>query len=409
MRLAVELAETRLGTIEGDARTFDFMPSTEAIDRFGINSVVLSVAIPLTSRPARHHAGRRRNWFAELLPEGDQYAFMLQQSGLRQGDTPGFLARYGRDVAGALQIWDLDDPTEPPTPSLRPVSDADIRLLLEDPLGSPLANSAHTGRSSLGGVQPKIVLALTDTGWAQAHGGAATTHILKPQLPGAHSTVIFDEEYGARLSRAIGLSKHSTRIQNFDELPTLVIERYDRVDGRRVHQEDGNQALGASGNEKYQELGGVTSLKRIADVLTRHTSQDDLLQLARMMTLTAGIGNLDFHAKNISLLHHLSGDVRLAPAYDVVPHAHLASDGKLAFAVNGRYRLEQITAEDLVLEARSWGISRAETVVHDTLEALRAALDQAEPLDGAHPALHEYIRALTQNLLDGKTAGPGQR
>lgn len=60
MRLAVELTGARIGTLEGDVRTFDFAASEEAIDQFGINSVALSVTIPLTPRPARHHAGRRR-------------------------------------------------------------------------------------------------------------------------------------------------------------------------------------------------------------------------------------------------------------------------------------------------------------------------------------------------------------
>ena len=47
MRLAVDLYGTRVGALEGDARTFDFTPSEEGIDRFGMNSRVLSVSIPL--------------------------------------------------------------------------------------------------------------------------------------------------------------------------------------------------------------------------------------------------------------------------------------------------------------------------------------------------------------------------
>ncbi|HZL80913.1 MAG TPA: HipA N-terminal domain-containing protein, partial [Demequina sp.] len=175
MPLAVELHGTIVGTLEGDARNFDFIPSAEGIDCFGANSAVLSVAIPLVPRQRTDQSGRRRNWFAELLPEGNQYDYMLQQAGLRAGDTPGFLARYGRDVAGALQLWDLDDPTEPAEPGVRPVTAAQIRGLLEDPIGSPLANAPQVGKSSLGGVQPKIVLARTDEGWAQALGGHPTT------------------------------------------------------------------------------------------------------------------------------------------------------------------------------------------------------------------------------------------
>lgn len=404
MRLAVELHGTRVGTLEGDARTFDFIPDPEAIDRFGPNSTVVSVTIPLSSQPRRNHAGKRRNWFAELLPEGDQYSYMLQQGGLRSGDVPGFLARYGRDVAGALQIWDIDDPTEPQTPDLRPLTEQDVRELLEDPLGSPLANAPHAGRSSLGGVQPKVVLTRIDDSWAQALGGYPTTHILKPQLPGAHSTVIFDEEYGSRVARRLGLATFATSIEHFAGLSTLVIERYDRNGEHRIHQEDFNQVLGASGNEKYQEIGGVVSLRRIADALQRHGTDRDLRKLGEQTVLAAGLGNLDMHTKNIGLLHDELGGVTLAPAYDVVPQSQLPSDGKLALAVNKRYGLGEITAEDLVAEFSSWGLRRPRRIVEDTLERLAAIVDAEFPLKGAHPALHEHVSAIIRNLLDGRPA-----
>lgn len=146
MHLAVELDGTQVGTLEGDARSFDFTASDAGRERLGTNSLALSVAIPLSPVSRRDHAARRRNWFAELLPEGDQYDHMLAQARLRRGDTLGFLARYGRDVAGALQLWDLDDPTEPRTPGLRAVTPQEIRGLLDDPSG-PLSRSTRCLRS----------------------------------------------------------------------------------------------------------------------------------------------------------------------------------------------------------------------------------------------------------------------
>ena len=137
MRLAVELYGVVVGTLEGDSRTFDFTPTPNGLERFGNNSSVLSVSIPLTRLPRRDHARRRRNWFSELLPEGDQLDYMLAQGGIHRGDLLGFLARYGRNVAGALQLWDIDDPTEPKIPSLNPISSKEARALLEDPINSP--------------------------------------------------------------------------------------------------------------------------------------------------------------------------------------------------------------------------------------------------------------------------------
>jgi serine/threonine-protein kinase HipA len=154
---------------------------------------------------------------------------------------------------------------------LRDVNAAEVRALLENPIASPLANAPGLGRSSLGGVQPKIVLTRTDRGWAQALGGYPTTHIFKPQLAGEMATVISDEEYGSRIARRLELAEFATSIEEFDGLKALVIERYDRRGLERIHQEDFSQALGASRNEKYQEIGGVVSLQRVAETLTKHT------------------------------------------------------------------------------------------------------------------------------------------
>lgn len=405
MRLAVELYGTIVGAVEGDAGTFDFTPTQAGIERFGVNSPILSVSIPLAAVLRRDQARRRRNWFAELLPEGDQYDYMLTQAGLRRDDTPAFLARYGRDVAGALQIWDRDDPTEPRIPTTRPVTSAQIRALLQDPMGAPLANDPLMGKSSLGGVQPKIVLTHTAGGWAQALGGHPTTHILKPQLAGDKASVIFDEEYGSRLARRLGLAEFGTSIAEFDGLPAIVIERYDRSNGRRIQQEDFSQVLGASGNQKYQEIGGLVSLKRIAETLRRHTPESDLRRLAQMVVLAVGIGNLDLHTKNLGLLHPADGDVVLAPAYDVVPQAHLANDGRLALAVNRRYRHAEITRDDLIAEFSGWRLRRSSAVVDETLDQLRNLVKNETPLAGAFASLQDHILGFLDNLRSNEPIG----
>ena len=408
MLLAVELYATVVGTLEGDARSFDFTPTDDALNHFGANSNILSVAIPLTHQQVRHRAARRRNWFEELLPEGDQYEYMLAQAGLRRGDTPAFLARYGRDVAGALQIWDQDDPTEPLTPDLRPLSDTEVRGLLEDPTNFPLANEPGLGKSSLGGVQPKIVLVRTEKGWAQSLGGYPTTHILKPKLPGPRSTTIFDEEYGARLARLLGLSNYATQIDVFDGLPTLVVERYDRGNGDRIHQEDFSQALGASRNQKYQELGGVVSLSRVADTLKVFTTNADLRTFARRVVTCVALGDLDMHTKNLALLHHRDGTIELAPSYDVVPQAHMPNDGRLAMAVNGKYRHRDITRTDLIEEFRAWRLPDPQAIIDETLDQLARANSAEVALPGAYPELQSSIQLFIRNLSEGAPVGPAR-
>ncbi len=256
-------------------------------------------------------------------------------------------------------------------------------------------------------MQPKIVLARASDAWHQALGGYPSTHILKPQIE-KKPTVIFDEEYGARLARRLDLARFDTRIEEFDGLPALVIERFDRAHGLRVHQEDFNQALGAAGNQKYQEIGGVVSLRRVADTLYRYATTSDIDKLAQMTTLAVAVGNLDMHTKNLGLLHPASGDVTLAPAYDVVPMAHHRdSDGKMALAVNKKYQHSEVTRADLVAEMQTWGARRPEQLVQSTLERLFEIAEGEQPLDGAYPLLRDDVLRFTRNLIEGRAVGGG--
>lgn len=124
-----------------------------------------------------------------------------------------------------------------------------------------------------------------------------------------------------------------------------------------------------------------------------------------MVTLSVAIGNLDLHAKNLSLLHPADGTVHLTPAYDVVPQAHHPGDGRLALAVNGAYRLSEVERADLVDEFTAWGLRRADNLVGDALDQLVALIEQESPLEGAAPSMPEQIRSFAENLREGRATG----
>jgi serine/threonine-protein kinase HipA len=274
----------------------------------------------------------------------------------------------------------------------------------------PLANKPYGGKTSLAGIQDKIVLARTEDGWARALDGYPSTHILKPESRD-YPTIIYDEEYGSRFVRALGLASFDTCIEEFDGVPALVVERYDRepsVAGappQRIHQEDFNQALGTRGDQKYQRYGGKVSLARVARELKILGEHSAVERLARMTVLSAGIGNLDLHTKNIGLIHSRDGSVTLAPAYDVVPLAHQPNDGELALAVDRTYRHDAVTRSHLVAEIESWGVTAAEAVVDETLEVMLEVASSEVPDARAHPGLVDDIARFVTNLQKGRAAG----
>lgn len=404
--LIVELYGTRVGRLAESRGAFDFVPDPDAVERYGIGSTILSFAIPLSNHLRPEDAVLRRNFFDEVLPEGRARARLAGNARIAPDYTIGMLRRYGRDVAGALQIWDPDDPREPRVPSVSPVSDARVRELLAEVKSSPIGNTSVRRLSSLAGIQDKIVLARDGDGWAEPLDGYPSTHIIKP-VTGEHPTLIFDEEYGARIARHVGLTTFDTRISSFDGVSALVIERYDRsarAPGGRVHQEDFNQALGFSGDGKY-ESHGHPGLAAIARLLLEHIGRTALDQLLRLTTMSVAAGNLDMHAKNISVLHHPSDDAQLAPAYDIVPQLHLPVDDEFAFSVNGTMLHEEITRDDLAAEGAAWGVRGAEEIVDETIAKVADYVARERPLPGAHHSLASDIAMICENLAMGRGAG----
>lgn len=404
--LEVHLYGVHVGDLVGKSwRDFDFVATDAGVRDFGVGSTVLSESVPLLPRQPRGKAARRRIFFDELLPEGVSRQRLAERARVSTTDTLGLLAAYGRDVAGAVQMIDPASKDALEAPSARELTTAEIVDMLDDMAGYPLGNAPLTGKISLAGVQEKLLLARVDGHWAQCLYGYSSTHIIKP-VSRQHADMIFNEEYASRISRALGLADYATWIETFEGNDVLVMERYDRTDATddgRLHQEDMNQVLGAAGAEKYQDHGGKVSLARIASVIANAQGPQGMEQLLAMLTLSVAVGNLDMHAKNISLLHPPDGSTRLAPAYDVVPLTHYVKiDGRMALAVNGVYEHARIGRSDLLAEAGTWGLSveRAARVIDDTVTVIRATVQEQRPHARAVPELARTIDAFALRLIE---------
>lgn len=407
-RLDLHLFGTHLGWLTSrSSDKVEFRASESAIGRFGLNSRVLSVGLPLT--PVAQDATA---FVGGLLPEGPALANLRRQLGPSDQSLFGLIRFVGRDVAGAVTFGELQSEGDH---VYIPLSDEDVAERLDAAATLPLGRM--TGGTSLTGYQRKITLARRDGQWFDREGGAVSTHILKPVEP-ARETAIQAEGYALALGRSVGLLAYHSFVTHFAGRPTLVIERYDRLsgaDGRtsRVHQEDAAQALGLDWTSEYLKFehpGGPTSHRSIAALLPkRRTVFDDatpeLDQLLRYVTFTVAIGNTDAHAKNYSLMHSAEGRTTLAPLYDVAPHA-LGYDSQqaLAIGVNGTSRYAEVTVDDLVSEARGWGVpaERARRTVVETLLGVESAVLSVPAHESIQQIVPGYVLGQTYNLLAGR-------
>lgn len=405
--LHVALYGEPVGALIGERDDFSFSVDPAAIERFGLGSTQMSIAIPFFERGSRRNEAIERNFFEELLSEGSVRAQLAANARVDANNTMALLARYGRDVAGALQIWDPYDPLESRTPASRPVTDAEIGTMFDEVRSNPLGNKGRRRLSSLAGVQDKVLLARVDSGWAEPLDGYPSTHILKPQS-GRHRSLIFDEEFGSRFARGLDLADFDTRIVVFAGHSALAVERYDRGEHlERLHQEDFNQVLGKRGDAKYEVMPGDGRLRSIAGVLREHSRSIEIRKLAKMVALSLALGNLDLHAKNISVLHLPGGEVTLSPMNDVVPQLHMDVDDEVALLINGKSDYYAIDGADLLEEVQSWGVRNARRQI---VEALEQTLDIARsetPLPGADASLTSVIARNTTRLLESLPEAEG--
>jgi serine/threonine-protein kinase HipA len=103
--LNVELHGELIGHLIGSSkRNFDFVADSAALEKYGLGSQVLSVAVPLLRSSTGGEADRRRNDFAELLPEGDSLERLASDLRVLTDDVLRLLAQFGRDVASAAEI-----------------------------------------------------------------------------------------------------------------------------------------------------------------------------------------------------------------------------------------------------------------------------------------------------------------
>lgn len=376
-RDGIEVAELRAGAGSSIRCAY----GDEALERWPRNSPLISCSLPLGPKPLEASA-----FCKGLLPEGRALQTLADRARLATSDTFGMLARYGRDVAGALII--SEEGPEERRFGVEPYTPESLREEVEDLEDHPLG--AHDDSElSLAGLQDKLLLVrLEDGSWGRPLRGRPSTHILKVddlRYPG----LIEAEAHCLLLARAAGLSEIEVEIETIGETRCLIVSRFDReVDGervRRVHQEDLLQALGidpdgAKRRAKY-ESGGGPRLKNAAQLLDSY-ALDPPTQLDRLVaatTFTAVIGNADAHAKNVALLHRSPGQIELAPLYDTVPTAlwpKLRSEA--AMAIGGQVMLADVTMGDVVREASVWPHpkDRAERVARETAEILVDALEQ---------------------------------
>ena len=425
-QLHAYLHEKRIGTIRRttSSRTirFDVAPDYDG------DASALSEGVALI--PGRQLDGQSiSNFLGGYLPEGRHREHLASKRGLDSGDLFGMLQSYGLTMAGALSVR-TDDPSDDTTPSHRPLTKSALREKAQKAVRDfDLGNEPDSGRSTLPGFQPKLLLANFEGEWFQPLLRAHSTHIVKPELE-RRPSAIHDEFYSHELSRHMGLSSFASEIIRSKGMTLLAIERFDRKVlaahmVEMIHQEDAAQVLGLdwiSSTAKFQDplspsRSDRPSAARIAEIFGSIGTGGDVGRWLRYLIFSVLVGNHDGHAKNVSLIHE-GGDSRIADLYDAVPILHINDDparvgsakinDELALALNGVFAHHKITRADIAAEAASWGAlsdRQISTILDESVESFARALDDVAAPDLISSRLVPRLRHNVDRLSSGKKIG----
>ncbi|NKY35046.1 type II toxin-antitoxin system HipA family toxin [Nocardia speluncae] len=357
----------------------------------------LSLSMPVA--PARTYDHRTVSpWLMNLLPDDANVRENLaRQLGVRSWNAIELLGHIGRDCAGAVQLVapeDLNDVLGRDG-GLEQVTAGRIGDRLRALLRMPQQWIGADERWSLAGAQSKFAVVRTADGeWAYAHGNAASTHIVKPGIARFPDQAL-NEHLCLRALAAVGISSAVSEFTEFDGVPALVVERYDRltgIDGRviRLHQEDLCQALSVPPERKYPSDGGPAAT-HIARLLAREATATDVDRFADIVIAQYLLGAPDAHAKNYSII--LNGlDAVLAPCYDVASSLPYDPDpgsalSRVAMPIGGRARFGEVTLHHVAKFARAVGTDPDRLIARtrELVAALPEALSEAGGIRTAEP------------------------
>ena len=288
----------------------------------GYSGPDLSINIPASIAECKNeHA--IRTWFSGVLPDNEDVrtAMSIQMGGGRS--TFELLKRYGMDLPGAVQVLGQDESQESSEDDgYVQVSHSEIAARLHRIMDEETVWMNAKERWSLGGGQPKLALFESDGVYRECHGSKASNVIVKPGVQGRkfkHQSLC--EGISMRLAKRCGLQCADVRMEMFDDVDAIVVQRYDRVlgangDAIRIHQEDMCQAMDVYPDQKYPYEGGPDA-GSIMKLLNRSSESGDCMAFFDALVFNYLIAAPDAHGKNYSLMHFSQGRFRLAPLYDI--------------------------------------------------------------------------------------------
>lgn len=242
-----------------------------------------------------------------------------------------------------------------------------------------LAEKTIRQRITVPGVQAKLSLHLERSGRAGAGRltlvGLDGAYILKPPMK-EYPQMPELEHLTLQMARHFGIDTVDCGLIPLEEGPlSFITRRLDRVGGLKLHMEDLCQLTDRLTEQKYRG-----SMEQVGRAILRYCT-NPLFEAVRLFDLTIFCfltGNADMHLKNFSLLYAPGGEVRLSPAYDLLPTVLLLPEDReeMALTMNGKKRKLKLADFQYFGAALKLTDRQIENSFGRMMKALQPGLDQ---------------------------------
>lgn len=366
---------------EADTYYFQYHPSVNPGAEICLN-------MPFRAR--QYSGGRLFPLFEMNLPEG----YVLEQLRNRFAKAGRFdpmllLALTGHEAAiGRITV----------TASEKVSNAEDTAMSLKDILAwngteDLFAELAHRylRRTGVSGVQPKLLVPGGEGDGIHGKGLLTTRELIVKSAGDAFPGLAINEFVCMSIAGQAGIPVPEFYLSENRQL--FVMRRFDRTPaGEALGFEDMTVLMGRSSADKYK--GSYSQVARALEAFCspQHTAQA-LAQLFDQVALSCMIGNGDAHLKNFGVLytHPSAGDVRMAPAYDLVNTTCYIPEDGLALSMKGT-RGFYVARVDIAVFADDCGVARPRERLRELVEAGRVVLDAHRDLLQEVPAVEKAIR-----------------
>jgi serine/threonine-protein kinase HipA len=293
-------------------------------------------------------------FFDNLVAEGWLRNAQARALKVDAADRFALLLAFGHDCAGAVSVID-------PSPQSEPTFD----------LADPAVAAALTSRSSLSGIQPKILAVQEGKGFRPARRDETSTFIAK-LVSGTLRDIVQNEYLTTLANRAFlpddQVAEVSIGTVDGVDGRALLVRRFDRLpkSGTKRHFEEFNQLLNRrSGDDKYDA--SYDDIAKFARAIPGGTAVD-VWRLYRRILVCFLTGNTDAHLKNFAMFHTPSG-LRLTPAYDLVASALYDDFQQLALKIgNADLKIGDLKAKHMIHLGEAFGLDPV--VISDVVQGL---------------------------------------